>query len=106
MPALKGSMLTVRLLLAAGLMIALERLPDVIHLGGPQRISRFEFGKLLARVLKLPDVGLKPCRRANISLPAPRPADVSLDSTRAKRLGFQPGSLKAALRQLQNPGSI
>ena len=85
---------------AEGVMIALERLPDIIHLGGPQRISRFEFGKLVANVLNLPDTSLKPCRQADLNLPAPRPADVSLDNTRAKRLGFKPCSLKDALIQM------
>jgi dTDP-4-dehydrorhamnose reductase len=85
---------------AEGLMIALEGLPDKIHLGGPQRISRFEFGKLLAKVLNLPDIGLKPCLQVDLNLPAPRPADVSLDSARAKHLGFQPCSLKDALLQM------
>jgi dTDP-4-dehydrorhamnose reductase len=64
------------------------------------------FGKLLAKVLSLPDIGLKPCRRVDLNLPAPRPADVSLDNARAKQLGFQPSSLEEALIQMGTPGSI
>lgn len=63
-------------------------------------------GGVMIALERLPDVGLKPCRQVDLTLPAPRPADVSLDSTRAKRLGFQPVSLKAAFLQLQNPASI
>ena len=86
---------------AEGLMLALEQLPDLIHLGGTERISRFEFGKLLAAIFNQPDARLIPCRQADLELAAPRPADVSLDSTRANRLGFQPATLTDALGRLR-----
>jgi len=41
-------------------MIALERLPDVFNLGGLERISRFEFGKLVMDVFNLRNAKLNP----------------------------------------------
>jgi dTDP-4-dehydrorhamnose reductase len=91
---------------AEGLMLALDRLPDVIHLGGPLRISRFEFGKLLAEVINLPDINLKPCRQADLKMAAPRPADVSLDSTLANSMGFKPDNLPEALKKMRHLNEI
>lgn len=85
---------------AEGLMIALNRLPGVIHLGGSERISRYDFGKLLIDVLHIRDAKLNPCRQKDLNLPAPRPPDVSLDSSKAKDFGFQPNSLTAELKRL------
>jgi len=82
---------------AKGLMIALERLPDMLHLGGSERISRFDLGGLVAEVLHLSSAQLIPFRQCELHLPAPRPADVSLDSTKARRLGFVPESIRDEL---------
>jgi dTDP-4-dehydrorhamnose reductase len=68
------------------------------HLGGPERVSRFELGLRVARLLGLPERLLTPIRQADLSLAASRPADVSLDSSRAAReLGWRPRSLVAAV---------
>ena len=75
---------------ARGLMIALDRQPDVLHLGGPERLSRFELGGLVKKTLRLSAAQLVPIKQCDLQLPAPRPADVSLNSTRARRLGFTP----------------
>jgi dTDP-4-dehydrorhamnose reductase len=49
---------------AEGLMIALEELPDIIHLGGLERISHYEFGKLWVRIFNIPNAKLNPCSPA------------------------------------------
>jgi dTDP-4-dehydrorhamnose reductase len=84
-----------------GLMIALERLPDVIHLGGLERISRFEFGKLVMDVFNLRNAKLNPCSQKEIQMAAPRPRDVSLTNAKATRLGFQPDPIKVSLERLK-----
>ena len=85
---------------AQGIMLALSKTNGILHLGGMERISRFDFGKLLQKVLGAHNANLFPCTRQNITMPAPRPADVSLDSSRAMALGFNPGSLREELEKL------
>jgi dTDP-4-dehydrorhamnose reductase len=85
---------------AKGLLMALRELPSILHLGGPERISRYEFGRLIARIFKIEDAKLYPCRRADLRLSAPRPQDVSLDSGRACAMGFRPNPLRIELKRL------
>jgi dTDP-4-dehydrorhamnose reductase len=87
---------------AKGLLLALEKVTGIIHLGGKERISRFDFGKLLVEVFQLPSPNLKACRQQDVKMAAPRPSDVSLDSSKAFALGYKPLSLKAELEQLVN----
>jgi dTDP-4-dehydrorhamnose reductase len=83
---------------AAGLMLALEQGPGTLHLGGRERISRWEFGRLLAEVCLLSPASLVPVLQKDVALAAPRPPDVSLDSTRAFALGYQPAALRDQCR--------
>lgn len=72
----------------------------IFHLGGPERLSRHELGRRVARALGLPEAGLVAARQEGYTGPDPRPADVSLDSQRARReLGWQPRPTDQALRQ-------
>ena len=84
-----------------GLMIALEKLPDLVHLGGLERISRYEFGKLVMDVFKLPNANLNPCRQREVPMAAPRPRDVSLTNAKAMRMGFRPDPIKVSLERLK-----
>jgi dTDP-4-dehydrorhamnose reductase len=71
----------------------------VYHLGGPERVSRFELGQRVASVLGLDPGPIEPSEQARLSGGAPRPGDVSLDSSRARReLGFAPGPLDDGIR--------
>ncbi|MBH8560999.1 NAD(P)-dependent oxidoreductase [Nostoc sp. CENA67] len=83
-----------------GLLLALEKVNGYIHLGGKERISRYDFVKLLVEVFQLPDTQIKSCRQQDVKMAAPRPADVSLDSSRAFALGYQPLPLKEELENL------
>lgn len=82
---------------AKGLLLALEKVDGIIHLGGKERISRYDFGRLLVEVLQLPGTGLKSCRQADVKMAAPRAKDVSLDSSMAFKLGYAPLSLREEL---------
>jgi len=66
------------------------------HLGGAERLSRYELGQRVAQALGLHG----PFERVSQStLAVRRPADASLDSSRARReLGWTPRPLDAAIR--------
>ncbi|HAO13202.1 MAG TPA: NAD(P)-dependent oxidoreductase [Planktothrix sp. UBA8407] len=85
---------------AKGLLLALETTQGILHLGGKERISRYEFGLLMADILDLPKHLIKPCYQADIKMLAPRPPDVSLDSSKAFNLGYQPQYIREELQQL------
>jgi dTDP-4-dehydrorhamnose reductase len=76
------------------------------HLGGPERISRYDLGLRVARGLGLPEVGIVAGRQADHAGPERRAADVSLDSGRARReLGWEPRPIDEAIRESrQAPG--
>jgi dTDP-4-dehydrorhamnose reductase len=71
----------------------------VFHLGGPERLSRYELGQRVARTLGLPTEALRPVLQSDRPMLAARPADVSLDSSRAVReLGYRPRPAEDAIR--------
>lgn len=86
---------------AQGLLLALEQVSGRLHLGGKERVSRYEFGKLMVDALQLPDDRLYPCRQADVPMPAPRPPDLSMDSTKAFTLGYTPLSIYEELLALR-----
>jgi dTDP-4-dehydrorhamnose reductase len=85
--------------IADGLALLLrQRARGLFHLGGPERISRHEMGRRLAAALGLPGDLIEPVAQADHCTGAPRPADVSLDSGRARReLGFAPRRFAEAI---------
>jgi dTDP-4-dehydrorhamnose reductase len=85
---------------AQGILVALSRTKGILNIGGLESISRFDFGKLLQDVLGAHNARLFPCTRQSVAMPAARPADVSLDVTKAMSLGFKPGSLREELERL------
>ena len=87
---------------ASGLLLALEKVQGIIHLGGKQRLSRYAFGRLMADVLGLPHNKIKHCLQIDVPMAAPRPSDVSLDSAKAFRLGYCPSPLREELEILRD----
>lgn len=87
---------------ASGLLLALAKnYRGILHLGGRERVSRYQFFEILLEVLPLPDAKLEPCRQEEVKLAAPRPPDVSLDSSRSLALGYKPRSLREQLQELR-----
>ena len=83
---------------AKGILLVLEQqVSGHIHLGGKERISRYDFGKLMVEVFQLSDAKIKPGRQQDVKMAAPRPSDVSLDSSVAFELGYTPLSVKEEL---------
>ena len=84
-----------------GLLLAVEKqIQGILHLGGKERISRYDFGLLLADILSLPTDVIKPGKQADVEIVAPRSPDTSLDSSKAFALGYQPLSLREELTNI------
>jgi dTDP-4-dehydrorhamnose reductase len=59
-----------------------SELTGVVHLGGPERLSRFDMGERIAHALCADPQLLVRARRAELQSPEPRARDVSLSSSR------------------------
>jgi dTDP-4-dehydrorhamnose reductase len=86
--------------IAQGVLLALHHEIPYLHLGGKEKLSRYEFGLKLVERLQLPAELIQPCRQADVPMAAPRPADVALDSALAFAIGFAPGSIIEELQKL------
>lgn len=60
------------------------------HLGGKERMSRHEFALQMANYLGCPKTLVIAAQQKDVHMPAARPADVSLDSSKAFSLGYAP----------------
>ncbi|MGK7955227.1 MAG: NAD(P)-dependent oxidoreductase [Crocosphaera sp.] len=88
---------------AKGLLLALEKVEgEIIHLGGKERISRYEFGHLMAEIFNFSQDLMTPCLQKDVVMAAPRSPDTSLDSSKAFQLGYKPLSLREELEQLKD----
>jgi dTDP-4-dehydrorhamnose reductase len=83
-----------------GLFLALEKVKGIIHLGGIERISRYDFGRLVMDVFKISQAILTPCLQKDIRMTAPRSPDVTLESSKAYALGYRPLPLREELRSI------
>jgi dTDP-4-dehydrorhamnose reductase len=68
------------------LAIARSDVRGVLHVGGSERLSRLDMGRRLAAEGGLPEALLVPIRRDDLPGREPRPRDVSLDSSRWRRM--------------------
>jgi dTDP-4-dehydrorhamnose reductase len=84
-----------------GLLMALRKSAGILHLGGKERLSRYEFGQLLAEVFGFDSSLLLPISQRDLPMAAPRAADVSLDSTKAISLGYDLPPLRQELESLR-----
>jgi dTDP-4-dehydrorhamnose reductase len=86
---------------AQGLRLLLDQPGELFHLGGRDRLSRYDIGQLLADIFELPNARLSPCRQADVTMAAPRAADLTLDSRKAFALGYDPASVRSQLLALR-----
>ena len=82
---------------ARGLLLAVEKGRSLLHLGGKERISRFNFGLLMMDVLNVSEARMVRCSQKDLKMSAPRAPDLALDSSRAFALGYEPGPLRDQL---------
>lgn len=85
---------------AKGLLLMLSKVRGIIHLGGRTRISRYEMGQIVARLLNIDKSLIKPVLQNDISMPARRPPDVSLVSSKAYTIGYDPHDIEAAYQEI------
>jgi dTDP-4-dehydrorhamnose reductase len=82
--------------------MASRRLKGIYHLSGATRISRYDFACELAGVFGLEEELISPSRMAEMKWAARRPADSSLDTSKAMRcLNEKPMAVGEALRTLK-----
>lgn len=73
---------------AAQALLALAKadVSGVLHLGGPEKLSRYEMGCMLAKMLGVKQELVQSIERSDMKSPEPRPSDVSFNSTRWRQL--------------------
>lgn len=76
-------------------------LTGIWHLGGKERLSRFEFGEILAEVYEIENPGIEPVTHDMFEMAAPRPKDVSLNSLKSYAEGYAPLRTEVALQQIR-----
>ncbi len=77
-----------------------KKIRGVLHLGGPERLSRYEMGCLIADTLGM-HAEIRRCSRVKAGMAAPRPPDVTLDNSKAcSVLPFSPGEMSRELHSL------
>lgn len=77
---------------AATRRVAESDVTGILHLAGPERLSRFDMGRIAAQAYGLPEANIIPTHQSDFSSPEPRPADVSMTCNRyASLFGVQPG---------------
>ena len=89
--------------LADAVVLAIEGdLEGLYHVGGPEAVSRFDFGSAACEVFGL-DTGLiEPIRMSEFEYIAGRPLDSTLDISRfASATGFEPIALGPGLMRLK-----
>jgi dTDP-4-dehydrorhamnose reductase len=85
---------------AEGVLAMVGQAVGRLHMGGRRRVSRHEMGRLVARLLGLDASLLILVRQREAPMGALRPADLSLDSRKAVRLGYRPRPLAEGYRRM------
>lgn len=87
------------------LALSARSLSGVWHCGGPARLSRVEFGTLVAKALGYDATLIRPTSRLTVTNGPSRPEDVSLNSQKLWGvLGMRPRGVMEALEGRQKPG--
>jgi len=75
--------------------------PAVLHLGGPERLSRFDIGRIVRDAFGLPASCTRPVAAARLEFTPPRPRDVSLESRASwAALGRAPTAIDVGMASL------
>lgn len=83
---------------AKGLIWAGEHVQGLIHLGGKERMSRYEFGWLMCEAYGISTELIEKGKQTDFKSSAKRSADASLNSKFAFASGFKPKKVADALR--------
>lgn len=85
---------------AAQALLKSVELQGLYHFGGKQRLSRLDMGSRAALVLGREQKNIIPSFQKDVKMPAERPQDVSLDSSKAEAVGIQLMSYDESLLKL------
>lgn len=83
---------------AKGILHLCEEVSGIVHVAGAERVSRYEFGQGVAAVFGFDRSLLNAMSQKEVQMAAPRPADVSLNISKAVSLGYDPTLYKDELR--------
>jgi dTDP-4-dehydrorhamnose reductase len=83
---------------AAGLICAAGAEQPVLHLAGDERVSRYEWGCMIACICGFNKRLLKPLRQDQRQQRASRPPDLSLNNSLAKSMGFRVRNMHEILK--------
>lgn len=72
----------------------------ILHLGGPQRLSRHEWGQIMAEAYDIPMDRIGKALQSEVTFAAPRAADTSLNSEKAFSLGYRPADHLTVLKTI------
>ena len=86
----------------SGLLLALGNTSGILHLSGDDRLSRYDFARLVSGIFRINNAKLIPCSLADVPVTAPRAQDLSLDNSKAKAFGFAPSSIEKELEVLSS----
>lgn len=87
----------------AGLIWAAQNVKGIIHLGGKDRMSRYDFGLLLAEKLGYSIDLIQKVSQKEVTMAAKRAADASLNSRFAFASGFRPKTVEERLMAMVEP---
>lgn len=83
-----------------GMLMLLDKNAEGIwHLGGKERISRYDFAIKMAQAFQYPVELIKASLQADVKMAAARPSDVSLNSNKAFKMGYNPTSIEKDLEE-------
>lgn len=91
---------------ANGLLYAIQHFKGIYHLGGKERLSRFELGAKITAAFGISTSQLLATKQSELQMAAPRPADVSLNSEKAYQAGFHPLFIEKELQIFCNKQSL
>ncbi len=86
----------------SGLLLAIDNISGILHLSGDERISRYDFARLVTGVFHINNARLIPCDLTDVPVKAPRAKDLSLNNSKAKAFGFNPSSIEKELEALSS----
>ncbi len=86
----------------SGLLLAIGSVGGILHLSGDERISRYDFARIVTKVFHINNAKLIPCYLREVPVAAPRAKDLSMDNNKAKTLGFNPSSIEKELEVLSS----
>jgi dTDP-4-dehydrorhamnose reductase len=91
---------------AKGIIKVMEKAKGILHLGGTEKLSRYEIGVLLAKHFSLNEKLIQRSALSDNITGVPRPADVTLNSTKSYQLGYSPKTISESLIEFNDGGLL